>query len=357
MSIPAFFAPEQLLHDPQQFMRLGRIHKPADLPARADALKAALLACGASVQEPADAGLAAIEAVHSPHYVAYLRTAYERWQALANANANAGVQPGPEVLPNLWPYYSAEHGRVRPPCPSTSLVAQTGYYLGDLSCPLGAQSWQAILRSAHTAIAAAQAVCDGQALAYALCRPSGHHAHYDRASGFCYLNNNAIAAQMLAQRFGRVAILDVDAHHGDGTQNIFYERSDVLTVSTHAQTNDYFPFFTGYEHERGFGQGQGCNLNLPLAHGSGNAEFAIALDKAIAAIEAFKPQALILAMGFDTYKDDPMSVLKFDHAAYTLVGKRLASLGLPLVVVQEGGYMVSALELGLTALMNGLLMH
>ncbi|QIL79507.1 histone deacetylase family protein [Diaphorobacter sp. HDW4A] len=346
----AFFDTDQLLHDPQQFMRLGRICHPTDVPDRAHALIAAVQQCGGSVNPPRDWGVEHLHLVHSADYIRYLSTAYTRWQALADVGKNPGI----EVLPNLSPYSGVVPGERRVPCRTDSLVAQTGFYLGDLSCPLGPQSWRSILRSAHSAASAAQAVLDGASMAYALCRPSGHHAHHDRASGFCYVNNAALAAQMLAQQGGKVAVLDVDAHHGDGTQNIFYARGDVLTVSTHADTHDYFPFYTGYADETGSGDGLGCNLNLPLAHGSTTADFLPALDTAIERIARFAPSAVVLSIGFDTYRDDPISVLRFDFDAYQHVGERLRALGLPLVVVQEGGYMVEALGPGLTALMRGL---
>lgn len=353
----AFFCPDQLLHQPQQFMRLGRLHRPADVPARAEALRDTLMALGLTLELPPEVGRRPLEAVHSADYLSFLETAWARWQALPAS----GPAPGPEVLPNLSPYPQAPghanatgaDGR-RPPCPSPALVPQTGWYISDLACPIGPHTWRAVLRAAHTAHAAAQAVCQGAPLAYALCRPSGHHAHADRAGGFCYVNNSALAAQQLVQRFGRVAVLDVDAHHGDGTQQIFYQRDDVFTVSTHADPRTYYPFYTGHAHERGAGAGTGCNLNLPLAHGSGLAAFSQALDQADAALRDFAPQALVLAMGFDTFRDDPMSVLDFGHEAYTLVGQRVRALGLPTVVVQEGGYMVEALGPGLRALLAGL---
>lgn len=341
----AFFCPDQLLHDPQQYMRVGRICKPADLPTRARALMGTLAARGITVSAPPDAGRAALEQVHSVDYLDYLETAFARWQKVESF----GLEPGIEVLPNMSP-----HGLRLGACPSPSVLAQTGWYVGDLSCPIGPNTWRSILRSAHAALAAAEAVRDGGDIAYALCRPSGHHAQHARAAGFCYVNNSAIAAATLRRRHARVAVLDIDAHHGDGTQQIFYERGDVLTVSTHADPSGYYPWYTGYSHERGTGEGEGCNLNLPLAHGSGNAEFAEALDKAVAAIERFQPQALVLPLGFDTYKDDPISVLKFDMEAFRLAGARVRALGLPTVVVQEGGYMVEAIGAALDAFLEGL---
>ncbi|BEP41616.1 histone deacetylase family protein [Variovorax sp. V15] len=341
----AFFSDDQLLHDPQQYMRVGRICKPADLPTRAEALMATLAARGIAVSAPPDAGRAALEQVHSTDYLDYLETAFERWRKVESF----GLEPGIEVLPNMSP-----HGPRVGPCPSPSVLAQTGWYVGDLSCPIGPNTWRSVLRSAHAALAAAEAVLDGGPIAYALCRPSGHHAQRARAAGFCYVNNSAIAAATLRRRHARVAVLDIDAHHGDGTQQIFYERGDVLTISTHADPAGYYPWYTGYARERGTGEGEGFNLNLPLAHGSGNAEFAQALDQATAAIERFQPQALVLPLGFDTYKDDPISVLKFDMAAFRLAGERVRALGLPTVVVQEGGYMVGAIGAALDAFLEGL---
>lgn len=341
----AFFSDDQLLHDPQQYMRVGRICKPADLPTRAEALMGTLAARGIAVSAPPNAGRAALEQVHSTDYLDYLETAFERWRKVESF----GLEPGIEVLPNMSP-----HGPRVGPCPSPSILAQTGWYVGDLSCPIGPNTWRSVLRSAHAALAAAEAVRDGARIAYALCRPSGHHAQRARAAGFCYVNNSAIAAATLRGRHARVAVLDIDAHHGDGTQQIFYERGDVLTISTHADPSGYYPWYTGYAHERGAGEGEGCNLNLPLAHGSGNAEFAQALDQATAAIERFQPQALVLPLGFDTYKDDPISVLKFDMEAFRLAGERVRALGLPTVVVQEGGYMVEAIGAALDAFLEGL---
>lgn len=341
----AFFCADQLLHDPQQFMRLGRICKPTDLPSRAEALMQTLGARGITVHTPPEAGRAALEQVHSTDYLDFLESAYGRWQKLGSP----GLVPGIEVLPNLSP-----HGPRLGACPSPSVVAQAGWYLGDLSCPLGLNTWRSVLRSAHAAQAAAEAVRSDGGLAYALCRPSGHHAQRARAAGFCYVNNSAIAAAQLRQSHQRVAVLDIDAHHGDGTQQIFYERGDVFTVSTHADPSGYYPWYTGYAHERGTGEGEGCNLNLPLAHGSGNAEFARVLDQAVTAIERFQPDALVLPLGFDTYKDDPISVLRLDMGAFRLAGERVRALGLPTVVVQEGGYMVEAIGAALDAFLEGL---
>lgn len=346
----AFFSKDQLLHQPQQFMRAGRICSPTDSPARAITLEKVLAERGIIAQEPPDYGTR-LPQVHSEHYLNFLKDAWQRWQALADV----GLNPGPEVLPNMAPYYSGRTDEDhRPPCPSDAVIAQAAWYLGDLSCPVGPHTWTSALRSAHTAIAAAQVVAANGGLAYALCRPSGHHAHHDRASGFCYLNNSAMAAQQLRDSFSSVVLLDVDAHHGDGSQNIFYHRSDVMTASLHADPNGYFPFYTGYAHERGHGSGHGYNVNVPLAHGAGNDAFLSALDDTLMSVRHFRASALVLALGFDTYKDDPISVLNLDIEAYRQIGERVGALGLPTVVVQEGGYMIEAIGLALEAFLQGL---
>ncbi|MCZ2495365.1 histone deacetylase family protein [Xylophilus sp. Kf1] len=347
----AFFSDDQLLHDPQQFMRLGRIARPTDLPARAEALMATLGSRGIAVAAPPELGRAPLEAVHSTGYLDYLSTAYDQWQALRAG----GADPGIEVLPNLSPYgYLQPAGLRRGDCPSPHVVARTGWYISDLSCPIGPHSWRSILRSAHAAVAAADAVLSGDRVSYGLCRPSGHHAHHDRAGGFCYVNNSAAAAARLRQRFDRVAVLDIDAHHGDGTQHIFYDRADVLTLSTHADTAGQFPWYSGYAHERGTGAGEGFNLNLPLAHGSGIAEFTAALDSAFAAIESFDAQALVLPLGFDGLRGDPTALLGFDLDCFRLAGERVRKLGIPTVLVQEGGYLVDAIGTALDAFLEGL---
>ena len=228
-----------------------------------------------------------------------------------------------------------------------------GWYLGDLSVPMGPHTWTSVLRSAETAAAAADAVLAGERAAYALCRPSGHHARADRATGFCYLNNTALAAQRLRGRFARVAIVDVDAHHGDGTQQIFYGRADILTMSVHADPSDYYPFFTGYPSETGHGAGEGFNLNLPLPHGSGGGAMATALDAAAERVRAFGAEALVVALGYDAHRDDPIGVLTLDAQDFGEVGRRLRALGLPTLVVQEGGYAIEAIGGCLDAFLGG----
>lgn len=332
----AFYHPDQALHSPQQFMRIGRIAACTDVPERTAELLVALARLGVTPEVPHDYGRAPAETIHAPHYLDYLESAYKRWLELP--------QHGPEVWPNCFPYWNGDPAKdARPPCPTDLLIAQTGYYMGDLAVPMGAYTWLSALRSTHTAAAGADAVLAGERLVYALCRPSGHHCRVDRASGFCYMNNSAIAGQRLRDQFSRVAILDIDAHHGDGTQEIFYRRDDVLTVSLHVDPDFYNPFFTGRTHETGYGAGDGFNLNIPLAPQSGNDQFLAGVQRGVDAVSNFGAEAVVIALGYDTHVEDPLSLVEVTTRAFGTAGEIIGRLNLPLLVVQEGGYQVSVI--------------
>ncbi|RVC57869.1 histone deacetylase family protein, partial [Mesorhizobium sp. M4B.F.Ca.ET.088.02.2.1] len=216
-----------------------------------------------------------------------------------------------------------------------------------------AETWNSSLWSAWSAVEAAEAVMAGAPSAYALCRPPGHHAFVDVAGGFCFINNSAVAAQVLRRSAARVAILDVDLHHGNGTQGIFYARPDVLTVSLHADPVRFYPFFWGYADERGEGAGLGYNLNLPLPRKSGDAAFLEALATAFQRIRAFAPEALVVALGLDAFEGDPFGGLSVTTPGFSRIGEAIAGLGLPTVIVQEGGYLCDALRDNLTAFLTG----
>ncbi|HVK80175.1 MAG TPA: histone deacetylase family protein, partial [Verrucomicrobiae bacterium] len=262
-----FHHPESALHAPPLFFRRGKLIPAPESPERYGVLLNAVEAAGHDVQQASDHGLAPIAAIHSADYLDFLQNA---WARRAELDANA------EEL--LTTQFARTHMHQR----SSGLINQLGYHTADTSTPIRADTWRAIYASAQTAISAAEAALAHDA-AYALCRPPGHHAYADSAGGFCYLNNSAIAAQLLRARTGaKVAIIDVDVHHGNGTQGIFYARADVLTVSIHAETSNYFPLYAGYEDERGEGAGVGFNLNMPLVHGAGDGEVLAALDEALA---------------------------------------------------------------------------
>ncbi|WP_062211160.1 histone deacetylase family protein [Aureimonas sp. AU12] len=330
-----FFSPDQLRHRPTQYGVHGRLVRPLENPDRAQTLTDTLGRLGLAAHEPADHGLAPILAVHADHYVEFLRTAFAEFTALPNA--------GPEVLPNVHPYAAGVAGlgaRGRPR--TTGILGRTGWYIGDLSCAMTEGTYAAAYASAQTAASAALDVAGGARASFALCRPPGHHAYVDRASGFCFFNNAAIAAQVLRSRFARVAILDFDTHHGDGTQAIFYARPDVLVASTHTDPSAYYPHYFGYAEERGEAEGDGFNLNVPLAFGSDDTAFTSAVGTLVDAVAAFGAEALVVSAGWDAHHADPLSKLAVTTPAYGAIAERIAGLGLPTVIVQEGGYSLEA---------------
>ena len=233
-------------------------------------------------------------------------------------------------------------------------MAQAGWHMIDASAPVSADTWESAKWSAWSAVHAAELVLLGESAAYALCRPPGHHAGAETAGGFCYLSNSAIAASALRKQYDRVAILDVDLHHGNGTQDIFYERGDVLTVSIHADPVRFYPFFWGYADETGAGAGEGCNLNLPLARGSNDAAFMDALSGALGKVQSFKPDALVIALGLDAYEGDPIAGLAVTTGGFARIGEAIgAAFRLPTVIVQEGGYPCDALATNLSSFLGG----
>jgi acetoin utilization deacetylase AcuC-like enzyme len=329
------FSDKQLAHQPRQFMVHGRIVDPFENPNRAAALIDALAPLGLARTGPGDFGHKPIMKVHAYHYVTFLQDAYQRFVELEDH--------GPEVLPNVHPYRGAgadlaPRGRPRP----TGIMGRAGWYLGDLSCAVMEHTYDAAYWSAQTAVAGAEVIRAGERAAFALCRPPGHHAYADRASGFCYLNNAAIAAEVLRNSFAKVAIVDFDTHHGDGTQAIFYARNDVFYGSVHTDPQAYYPYYAGYADETGSGAGQGCNLNLPLDQGSDDEAFVAANRRLAEAVTAFGADALIISAGWDAHRDDPLSRLAVTTEAYARIGQIFGKLKLSTLIVQEGGYSLSA---------------
>ncbi len=327
-------------HDPDRFTPPGDQRRYWDIPARADALLQAVQAAGLTSTIASDHGLAAIARIHDSAYLDFLQTAFTRWCTRPDA--------GPVLRATSFP---VRHGARRP----HDVAGQAGYYLSSLSAPIVAATWTVALESAHAAIEAADAILAGERLAYALCRPPGHHAHTDMAGGFCYLNNAAIAAQRLLDGgSGRVAILDFDVHHGNGTQQIFYQRDDVHYVSIHGDPAGLYPWFAGYPEETGQGSGLGWNLNLPLPPGTGDAAFVAAVVQGLDAIAARQPTGLIVSLGFDAQAGDPAANLAVGTEGFFAIGRQVAALRLPTLLVQEGGYLVARLGANLTAFLSGL---
>lgn len=332
------YSDKHVAHDPQTFVVRGVKQRSAEQPERATRLLAAAQDAQHKVVAPRTYGAAPAASVHTPEYIDFLRTIAQEWATLPNASA--------EVVPNVHPArYPATYPK--------ALAGRAGWHQVDLACPIGPGTWDAALASTEVATTAADLVLEGGRDAYALCRPPGHHAYADMAGGFCFLNNTAIAAQRLRSKHERVAILDVDVHHGNGTQGIFYERPDVLTVSIHADPSNYYPYFWGHAHETGAGKGEGFNLNLPQPIGSGDAPWLAAGDAALARIKSFAPSALVVALGLDASESDPLQGLKVTGAGFHAMAGKIASLGLPTVLVQEGGYLSDDLGQNLVQFLSG----
>lgn len=333
-----FYAAQQALHAPDHIVVRGRVAPNLETPARAASLRDTVVALGHACAAPRDHGVDILREVHDPDYLDFLASAAERWQRLPNA--------GPLVHAHAFPHPS--HRR-RP----ASIQGQVGYYLSGGSCPLSAGTWEAARWAANCALEAAEAALAGARETYALCRPPGHHAYADFAGGFCYLNNVAIAAQRMAKALGRVAILDIDVHHGNGTQGIFYERDDVHFVSVHGDPDHFFPFYAGYADETGAGRGAGYNRNFPLAARTGDREWLAAIAAGLSDIESSRPAALLVSLGFDAFAGDPSSDLAVSTEGFRAAGRQIGAFRRPVVLVQEGGYVVEHLSTNLTAFLEG----
>jgi len=257
---------------------------------------------------------------------------------------------GEEVYPDLFPGEGARlQRRIHP--------LWGGLWCTDAVTPIMGRTYEVAKGSAEAAITGAEVLLAGkQREVYALCRPSGHHAGPRVFGGYCYFNNTATAAEVLSPH-GTVAILDIDYHHGNGTQEFFDERNDIFTCSIHGDPNKEYPYFWGYKYERGIGQGEGANLNLPLPLGTGNDGYLKALDRAIRAIRRFKPSFMIVGAGFDTHAEDPIGGFKLSTDVYGEIGRRLASFDNPVLLCQEGGYNLDVLGTCVHALLTGFADH
>ncbi|WP_163850831.1 histone deacetylase family protein [Pseudooceanicola aestuarii] len=335
----AIFDERQWRHDPQHFMANGTISPNPEQPRRIEVLHAAAQAAGCRFQPPQDAGRGPIAAVHTAEYLTFLETIHPRWRRIDGA--------GPEVIPNIHPGNRSDSY-------PRSAVGQAGYHQADTACPIAEGTWEAAYWSAQSALTGADLIADGgERAAYVLSRPPGHHAFADMAGGFCFLNNSAIAAQRLADRGLRPAILDVDVHHGNGTQGIFYDSDTVLTLSIHADPERFYPFFWGHAQERGTGRGLGSNLNLPLPRGTGDDAYLQTLDLALQRVRSFGTDVLVVALGLDASIDDPFQGLAITQGGFARIGAAMAATGLPVLFVQEGGYLSETLGTNLTRTLTG----
>jgi len=332
-----FCSRAQSAHAPSFELVNGAAEAHAETPARL----ANMLAEMGEVREPADHGLAPILAVHDPDYLAFLQSAHEAWLAAGREGDAIGY---------AFPV------RARRPLALERIDGRLGQYGFDTVTPIAAGTWEAAYGAAQAALSAVEAVATGaQRQAFALCRPPGHHAGADYFGGYCYLNNAAIAARAAGLRgMGPVAVLDVDYHHGNGTQDIFWEDGSVFFASIHADPRTDFPYFWGHADERGAGDGEGTTFNQPLARGTGWAEYGPALGKALDAISRFGAKTLIVSYGADTFADDPITQFALTTDDMERVGAMIGAAGLPTVAVMEGGYNVAALGRNVAAFIAGL---
>ncbi|MEM6422722.1 MAG: histone deacetylase family protein, partial [Pseudomonadota bacterium] len=303
------------LRDAKTELHGGALVRPFECPERIDHILARVAETGIGTPEaPAEHGLDPVARIHDPAYLGFLRTVWEEWSALGYTG---------EAMPAVWP--SRRMPRAVVP---TDIEGKLGWYAlaGETSISPG--TWEAACAAADVALTATSRVVSGAPAAFALCRPPGHHAAQDMYGGYCFLNNAAIAAQALRDAGAeRVAVLDVDFHHGNGTQAIFYDRADVLFASLHGDPLEAFPHFLGGAEETGEGAGEGATVNYPMPRGTGWETWSAALEDALQRIAAHRAEALVVSLGVDTFKDDPISFFTLDSPDFTAMGRRLAAVG------------------------------
>ena len=329
-----FWDERQRAHAPAGEFFNGAFHPASEHSGRVDAI---LDAIGGG-QAPDDYGLEPLLRVHSGDYLEFLQSAHFQWRSAGRDG---------DAFPYTFPIVR------RRALAFNRIDAELGQYGFDTSTPIAQGTWESAYWSAQTAIAALHSAMD-EGRAFGLCRPPGHHAGADYFGGYCYLNNAAIAAEAaIARGLRRVAILDIDYHHGNGTQDIFYLRADVAFASIHADPATDYPFFWGRADETGEGEGAGANLNLPLPRGTKWREYERALGQALDWLAGFSPELLIVSFGADTWGGDPISHFQLETPDYALVARRIAAVGAPILVLMEGGYAVEALGSNVASFLSG----
>jgi acetoin utilization deacetylase AcuC-like enzyme len=350
LSIPVVWTDRHRLHEPEGEVWVGVRTPGTELPERAERIREALCGAGARLVEAERHPDEAVTAVHDPELVSYLAGAWEEW-----GRSGLDRDPGQDrVVPYLFPHPGllGELESARP----ASAAARAGAFAYDTMTLIGPGTFEAARAAVDVALTAAGLALGGEAAAYACCRPPGHHVTRTAFGGSCYLNNAAAAASLLRERLDRpVAVVDVDAHHGNGTQSIFYRDPAVLTASVHVDPGaGWFPHFLGFASENGTGPGEGANRNLPLAPGSGDDPWIAAVTELGDWVRAGGAEALVVALGVDAAGGDPESPLDVSADGFEAAGRSLGELGLPTVVVQEGGYDLDAIGPLVLAALRGL---
>ena len=335
------FSAKHELRDARTELYGGELVYPHERPSRAEFVIKRLKETELGpISPPDDFGMDPITAVHDTGFVEFLQTAWDKWQA-------AGFKG--EAIPTTWPAR-----RMVQKCPDF-IEGQLGYYALASETSLTDGTWDAAYASAQVALTATERVGNAVAPAvFALCRPPGHHAATDMYGGYCFLNNAAISAQYLRDRgASRVAILDVDFHHGNGIQDIFYGRSDVLYVSLHGDPMETFPFFLGHADETGAGGGEGYNVNFPMPSGTPYPVWRNAMSAGMMRIADFNPDALIVSLGVDTFENDPISFFKLKSDDFLTVGADISAANLPTVFIMEGGYDIEEIGINVVNVLQG----
>src|SRR6476660_2022990 len=339
LAMPVVWSDSCRLHNPGGEIWIGVRTEGTEVAARINAVRDSLVRKRARIVGAKSHPDESLLRAHDDSLLSYLASAWEEWTA-----AGLPEDPGQDrVVPYVFSHASLTSGR--PPHIPAATWAKPGYFAYDTMTLVGPGTWEAARAAVDVALTAVDLVLGGEPAAYGCCRPPGHHAARACYGGSCYLNNAAIAAAELVERTGGpVAVLDIDAHHGNGTQELFYDRADVIVGSVHVDPGaGWFPHFLGFADETGAGPGQGANVNLPLAPGSGDGEWLAAVGQLFELARTREVQAVVVPLGVDAAAGDPESPLRVTAAGFREAGRRIGALGLPTVLVQEGGYDLSTL--------------
>lgn len=336
-----FFSEDHRLHFPQAELAGGQFVTPFERPSRVEYILRRLRERGfAAPLDPGPCDMAPVRALMDAGFLDFLAAAWEEWKAAGCAG---------EIIAAGMPTRRMRMDRI-----PRNIDGRVGYYCHASETAMTAGTWAAALSSMASAQRAQREVAAGARAAFALCRPPGHHATADQYGGYCFLNNAAVAAQMFRDGgAARVAVLDIDFHHGNGTQGIFYDRGDVFFASLHGAPEDAYPYFLGYADETGRGAGEGANANYPMAPGTGHDLWSAALDDAIGRIRRFGAEALVVSLGVDAYKEDPISFFRLESADFLDAGRRIGRIGLPTVFCMEGGYAIEAVGINTVNVLEG----
>jgi acetoin utilization deacetylase AcuC-like enzyme len=334
------YSEQHRLRDARTELYGGELVQPFEKPSRAETvLRMVRESDLGEISAPEAFSLEPVLAVHDADYIAFLETAWQEWQDAGYAG---------EVIASVWP---ARRMQSRVP---RFIDGKVGYYAMAAETSISEGTWAAALSSKDVALTGAKALLEGERGVFSLCRPPGHHAALDMYGGYCFLNNAAIAAQHLRdQGAERVAILDIDFHHGNGTQDIFYERDDVLFCSLHGDPEDAFPHFLGYADETGSGPGTGFNHNYPMPPGTPFKQWQEALADALARVDEFSPQYLVVSLGVDAFENDPISFFKLTSADFLTTGEMIGELEIPTLFAMEGGYDVEEVGVNVVNVLKG----